>query len=39
MTLSAMYSFLLDRHVASDNDGKLTVDMLKVIMICDWLSY
>lgn len=30
MAVSAMYSFLLDRHQAADVDGALTVNILKV---------
>jgi hypothetical protein len=30
MALAAMYSFLLDRHQASDVDGAFTVNILKV---------
>lgn len=30
MAVSALYSFLLDRHQASDYDGVLTVNILKV---------
>lgn len=30
MAVAAMYSFLLDRHQASDYDGNLTVSILKV---------
>ncbi|OJJ44419.1 hypothetical protein ASPZODRAFT_18609 [Penicilliopsis zonata CBS 506.65] len=31
MTVSVMYSFLLDRHQASDNDGGLTLNILKLL--------
>ena len=30
MAVAALYSFLLDRHQASDIDGALTVNILKV---------
>ena len=30
MIVSAFYSFLLDRHVAADSEGVLTVNILKV---------
>lgn len=30
MIVSALYSFLLDRHVAADSEGALTVNILKV---------
>lgn len=30
MAVAALYSFLLDRHQASDIDGTLTVNILKV---------
>lgn len=34
MSVTAMYSFLLDRHHASDVDGVLTTNILKVVMCC-----
>jgi hypothetical protein len=30
MAVAAMYSFLLDRHQASDIDGEFTLNLLKV---------
>lgn len=32
MAVTAMYSFLLDRHHAADFDGELTVKILKVCL-------
>jgi len=37
MAVSAMYSFLLDRHQAADVDGTLTVNILKVDYLVDCL--
>jgi hypothetical protein len=42
MAVAALYSFLLDRHQASDFDGVLTVNILKVNLLvifnCEELS-
>lgn len=32
MAVTAMYSFLLDRHQAADFDGELTMKILKVCL-------
>lgn len=39
MAVSAMYSFLLDRHQAADVDGTLTVNILKVDYSVDLLTF
>lgn len=39
MAVSAMYSFLLDRHQAADVDGALTVNILKVDYIADLFTF